>query len=96
METRVYTALNGRNEEVEVRAIDELMEMIATEWKRCRKARADLAEAEFYVKAHKAEVARSEHRLEVLEDPDRIRTGRSPDGNGCGISRKQEIGRAHV
>lgn len=66
METRVYTALNGHNEEVEVHAIDELMEMIATEWKRCRKARADLAEAEFYVKAHTAEVARSEHRLEVL------------------------------
>lgn len=66
METKVYTALNGRNEEVEVRAIDELMEMIATEWKRCRKARADLAEAEFYVKTHTAEVARSEHRLEVL------------------------------
>ena len=66
METKVYTALNGRNEEVEVRAIDELMEMIATEWKRCRKARADLAEAEFYVKAHTAEVACSEHRLEVL------------------------------
>lgn len=66
METRVYTALNGRNEEVEVHAIDELMEMIATEWKRCRKARADLAEAEFYVKTHTAEVARSEHRLEVL------------------------------
>lgn len=62
----VYTALNWRDEEVQISTIDELMGMIAAEWKRGQQAKRDLAEAEFYAKTHRLAVTQSTHRLGVL------------------------------
>lgn len=62
----VYTVLNGRNEEVKIHAIDELMGMIETEWKRCRKVRLELQEKEFHAKTLRKELTESEARLAAL------------------------------
>lgn len=66
MENKVFTALNGRNEEVKISAIDELMGMIEMEWKRCRKAKDNLKEAEFHAAAYRKDILESESRLEAL------------------------------
>ena len=62
----VYTARNGRNEEIKISAIDELMGMIETEWKRCRKVRLEFQEKEFQAKVLRKELLESEARLEAL------------------------------
>ena len=66
MGNKVFTALNGRNEEVKISAIDELMGMIEMEWKRCRKVRLELQEKEFYAKTLRKELTESEARLAAL------------------------------